>query len=53
MIGSGKAFQDEAIQKIKLDEKLLKPILFRRLLEEGIINSATYVNAIREKRHEE
>ena len=54
MIGNSKAFKAETEQKIKLDGKLLMPILLRRLVEEGIINSTTYANLIKEGEcHEE
>lgn len=54
MIGNSKAFKAETEQKIKLDGKLLMPILLRRLVEEGIINSTTYANVIKEGEcHEE
>lgn len=53
MIGNSKAFKAETEQKIKLDGKLLMPILLRRLVEEGIINSTTYANVIKGECHEE
>ncbi len=52
MLSNSKAFKEESVQKIKLKENLLKPIILKKLLEEGIINSSTYMNALKEKNNE-
>lgn len=52
MLSNSKAFKEESVQKIKLKENLLNPIILKKLLEEGIINSSTYMNALKEKNNE-
>lgn len=52
MLSNSKAFKEESVQKIKLKENLLKPIILKKILEEGIINSSTYMNALKEKNNE-
>lgn len=52
MLSNSKAFKEESVQKIKLKENLLKPVILKKLLEEGIINSSTYMNALKEKKNE-
>lgn len=52
MLSNSKAFKEESVPKIKLKENLLKPIILKKLLEEGIINSSTYMNALKEKNNE-
>lgn len=52
MLSNSKAFKEESVQKIKLKENLLKPIILKKLLEEGIINSSTYMNALKGKNNE-